>query len=853
MITRILACFITAICVIPAYCFNIEIDNSGIMRDGDSGEELSFFGTNYTVPFAHAYRMLNNYPEDEHKRSIDTDVYHMSRLGFNAFRIHIWDVEISDSIGNLIENDHLDLLDYLIYKLEERGIAIVLTAQTNFGNGYPERDINTGGYSYFYEKCKMHDTEESIKAQERYATSLVSHKNKYTGKTYSEDENIIAIEINNEPCHSGDEKQVADYIKRMVKAFRKGGFDKMLLYNVSHNMYCSETFFAADVQGTTYQWYPIGLVAGHERKGNFLPNIDEYNMPFSQIKGYKNKARFVYEFDPADILYSYMYPAMVRSFKSAGFQWMTQFTYDPTILACSNTEYQTHYMNLIYTPKKAISMMIAGEAAKRIKEGEKFPKYPADTLFHDVKCSYRCDLSELNDGKKFYYSNNTNSHPKAFEQLSSIAGCGNSSVVQYSGTGAYFIDKLDDNTWRLEVMPDVIILSDPFQKPSLKKHACEIMAKERIMTLHLPGLNEEFYYVGINDGNNRKGVASNNELSIYPGTYLISNNILDFDQWGKNMTLGNLKLNEYALPGVEKYSSVNTAIEHNPTRIIENGDSLVITSRIFSSATPDSVLIYPSTVSFWIKDNKTYKMQRMGDDIYQAAISKDELQKYGNKFEYNILTFIKEEVKTFPQDIVGSPLDWDFTDYEYYSTQIVEKDSPVILVNADSQLSSIEYYSIPDNAMTRCNYVEKEPLELNVIELEYKPKEDSCALYLRKYIRDLVNDRHSLNEKHTLCVSLSDVSGADSLTVSLLDRNGFTYSKTIRTNGKGIYRIPVEELTQDETALLPAPFPVFLKREFKPDVNLDFDLSDIENIEISTCKMPQNSTAKIGIVGIWLE
>ena len=189
---KILTCFIAALCFIPAYCYNIKIDKSGIMRDKDSGEELSFFGTNYTVPFAHAYRMLNAYPEDEHKRSIDMDVYHMSRLGFNAFRIHIWDVEITDSFGNLIENEHLDLLDYLICKLEERGIAIVLTAQTNFGNGYPERDINTGGYSYSHEKCNVHDSEESIKAQERYATSLVSHRNKYTGKTYSEDENIIA-------------------------------------------------------------------------------------------------------------------------------------------------------------------------------------------------------------------------------------------------------------------------------------------------------------------------------------------------------------------------------------------------------------------------------------------------------------------------------------------------------------------------------------------------------------------------------------------------------------------------------------------------------------------------------------
>ena len=849
MITKILTCFIAALCFIPAYCYNIKIDKSGIMRDKDSGEELSFFGTNYTVPFAHAYRMLNAYPEDEHKRSIDMDVYHMSRLGFNAFRIHIWDVEITDSFGNLVENEHLDLLDYLICKLEERGIAIVLTAQTNFGNGYPERDINTGGYSYSHEKCNVHDSEESIKAQERYATSLVSHRNKYTGKTYSEDENIIAIEINNEPCHSGSENQVANYIKRMIKAFRKGGFDKMLLYNVSHNMYCNETFFASDVQGTTYQWYPIGLVAGHERKGNFLPNVDEYNIPFTDMKGYKDKAKFVYEFDPADILYSYMYPAMVRSFKSAGFQWMTQFTYDPTCLASANTEYQTHYLNLIYTPKKAISMMIAGEAARKIKAGEKFPKYPADTLFHDIRTSYRCDLSELNDGQKFYYSNNTNTSPKNFEQLQSIAGCGNSPIVKYDGTGAYFIDKLDDNTWRLEVMPDVIVLSDPFEKPALKKHACELLAKERTMTLYLPGFNGKFHYVGINNGNTRKGIATNNELSVYPGTYLISQDG-DFAKWDANVKFGNFTLSEYALPNVEKYSSKDIAIEHTPIKIIENGDSLVIASKIFSETSLDSVLIYPSTVSFWIKNNKTYKMQKIGDDTYKATISKDELQKYENQFEYNILAFSNGKAKTFPQGIDGSPLDWDFIDYEYYSIQIVEKDSPIILVKADSP---IEYYSIPDNAATRCKYAKKEPFDLNYIDIEYTAKEDSCALYLRKYIGDLVNGRHSLGNKHTLCVSLSNVSGIENLKVSLLDRNGFTYSKTISVDGKGIYRIPINELAQGTTALIPAPYPVFLKREFKPDVNLEFNLNDIENVEISTCKMSKDNTLRIGIVGVWLE
>ena len=149
----------------------------------------------------------------------------------------------------------------------------------------------------------------------------------------------------------------------------------------------------------------------------------------------------IYEFDPADIMYSYMYPAMVRTFRTAGFQWITQFAYDPIDLAFANTEYQTHFLNLAYTPNKAISMKIAAEAARSLKRGESYGSYPQDTIFgNSFRVSYAEDLSELNNGEKFYYSNQTNTPPKDASKLVSIAGCGSSPIVDYEGTGAYFID-----------------------------------------------------------------------------------------------------------------------------------------------------------------------------------------------------------------------------------------------------------------------------------------------------------------------------------------------------------------------------------------------------------------------------
>ncbi|MDR1500978.1 MAG: glycoside hydrolase family 5 protein, partial [Prevotella sp.] len=407
----------------------IYIDKSGVMRWSDTRQEASFYGVNYTMPFAHAYRVVN-YIGKNHKEAIDRDVYHFARLGFNAYRIHVWDAEISDAKGNLIENDHLDLLDYLIAELRERNIRVLITTMTNFGNGYPERNQNTGAFSYLYDKCKIHSIEEAIVAQENYINSFVKHVNPYTRLSYKDDPYIVGFEINNEPCHADTPQQTENYINRMLSAIKKAGNNKPVFYNVSHNMGHVQAYFNTAIQGTTYQWYPIGLVAGHTRKGNFLPYVDDYGIPFSNVKGFDTKAKAVYEYDPADITYSYMYPAMTRAFRTQGFQWITQFAYDPIDIAWANTEYQTHFLNLAYTPNKAISMKIAAEVAYRVPMYQKYAKYPNDTVFADFHVSYAQDLSELNSTDKFFYSNNTASSPVMPEQLQSVAGCGSSPIVK---------------------------------------------------------------------------------------------------------------------------------------------------------------------------------------------------------------------------------------------------------------------------------------------------------------------------------------------------------------------------------------------------------------------------------------
>jgi hypothetical protein len=81
---------------------------------------------------------------------------------------------------------------------------------------------------------------------------------------------------------------------------------------------------------------------------------------------------------------------------------------------------------------------------------------------------------------------------------------------------------------------------------------------------------------------------------------------------------------------------------------------------------------------------------------------------------------------------------------------------------------------------------------------------------------------------------------------------GFTYAKEFEVNGEDVVKININELAQTSTALLPAPYPAFLSREFKPEINEPFKLSDAEQLEISTVT-PTEKPVTFNLCGVWIE
>ncbi|MEJ2616466.1 MAG: cellulase family glycosylhydrolase, partial [Ignavibacteriaceae bacterium] len=425
------------------------------------------------------------------KKAIDLDVAQMVRLGFDAFRVHVWDREISDKEGNLLNNEHLDLFDYLISRLAANNIKIIITPIAWWGTGWPEPDTKAPGFSQYYSKLELVTNKNAREAERNYIKQFINHINKYRKLAYKIDPSIIAMEVINEPAHPEDQKETTGYINEMVKAFRDAGFTKPLFYNISQNW--SDTPGAqavcnADVQGLSFQWYPTGLVHNSMLKGNYLINVDHYSIPSDSLIDYKNKTKMVYEFDAADIGGAYMYPAIVRSFREAGMQFAVMFCYDPTQIAWSNTEYGTHFMNLLYAPSKALSLMIAAKAFHELPRYKSYGNYPENNKFGNFLVNYDENLSEYNTDTAFYYSSSSYDNPKNINTIKHIAGCGNSVIVKYDGTGSYFLDKIQNGIWKLEVYPDVLWIRYPFGPTSMSRQVARLFWNERNMNLSIDDL-----------------------------------------------------------------------------------------------------------------------------------------------------------------------------------------------------------------------------------------------------------------------------------------------------------------------------------------------------------------------------
>ncbi|WP_438863470.1 hypothetical protein [Neptunicella sp.] len=802
----------TVVALVSSFCCSVANASSGdvAIKNGamqwQNGQQVALFGVNYSTPFAYAYRSLNKLGID-HKTAIDMDVDHFARLGLDAYRIHMWDREISDQQGNLLENQHLELFDYLLKKLAEHDIKVIITPIAWWGSGYPEPDPQEPGFAALYTKAEMNQQPKAVKAQQNYLQQLFRHKNPYTGLTYGQDPNIIAIEIFNEPRHPGDLADSAAYVEKLIATIRGENINKPLFYNISeqgNNQPFAKALCGTSIDGIAYQWYPTGLVHNNALQTNMLPAVSQYTNPFANTRGCADKAKMVYEFDAADVTKSVMYPAMARSFKAAGFQWATQFAYDSAVLAQTNSNYNTHYLNLLYTPSKAISLMIAGEVFRTLPLNSDTGSYPSNNQFADVTLDYHQDLAVLNNAEHFYYTHSTQATPKDIEQLQHIAGVGSSSMVDYQGSGSYFVDKVKPGVWQLEVYPDLQAIEDPHQNSSLHREVGRLYINNQTMQIDLAELGPRFYIQPV-DSSRQNRQANKGEFKVRPGIYLLSNKPLSNTEQVTALDT------HYYLPAIK---TEELLVHHQPQRQFNLADKLSFSAQVGTSTPVDKVELmirYHGDSEF-----SALPMQLEQGNRYEVNLTKDKNWSKGGLLEYAI-TVTQTGVKTtFPGAASGTPTDWDFVAKQpYWQTGLRPAGAPVTLFDPAQDTNNLLY---PKDARSKWEYVSGQQGD----ELALKLSSDAIKTDLpNPLVRIMPSMDNSLKDRNltgynTLAVKVRAYDKAEYVHISLLDKNGLAYGTVVKVDPNWHYvLIPLNKMQAVDT-IQPQVYPTFMPARIEP-------------------------------------
>jgi hypothetical protein len=191
----------------------------GVLLYHDGGE-VALWGINYYPQSWYQFENMKRLGVDM-KQAICDDLDDMKRMGVEVIRIHVFDREISDAQGNLLDNEHLDLLDCLIAQASERGIYFMFTPIAWWwGPGQ-----NPDSFSARTPKEYMFCDDQAIAAQASYLANWLNHVNRYTGRRYKDEPAICALEIMNEPAYADYNARTPSGWPRSRSGWRRNGGD----------------------------------------------------------------------------------------------------------------------------------------------------------------------------------------------------------------------------------------------------------------------------------------------------------------------------------------------------------------------------------------------------------------------------------------------------------------------------------------------------------------------------------------------------------------------------------------------------------------------------------------------------
>ncbi|MGQ0702210.1 MAG: hypothetical protein ACT4PM_03640 [Gemmatimonadales bacterium] len=785
---------------------SVHIDTRGVLRWSDDRSEVALFGANYIVHTASDYRAAG-YVAADRKRLIDEDMAHFARMGWDGLRLTFWgDWEASDSAGKLLANDHLDLLDYLIARAKERGIYMLLSPIQLYSSNWPdvlERDPATPGFGRVFGKARMGTDPAALAAQVNYLRQILGHVNPYTGTRLKDEPAILFIELVNEPWHHPEDRAGSiRYLNTLTDAVRSTGCRKPVFYNVSQDFRTGEAIRRSRVQGITFGWYPTGLNAGYELQGNYLRTVDAF--PDLLRPELATLPRIVYEFDSPDLRNATMYPAMARTFRAVGAQFAAMFAYDMLGTASRNLGWQTHYLNLVYTPRKAMSAIIAAEAMRRLPRMRTYGPYPQNTRFGDFRISADEDLSELVARDAFLHAGSTDSRPPEPAFLTRVYGVGSSTLVAYQGLGSWFLDRVRPGVWRLEVYPDAVPLRDPFEPPNPDKIVTRTISRPWPMTITLPDLGQSFTVQAVTPDTGPVARAQAGRITVTPGVYVLSRTG-PVELGTMPGYVGRVAFREYHGPQPD---SLPFAVQPLTAPEYLAGRDAELQVQIVGPPFPDSATLYLRRVAgdFY----RGYPLRQAGPFRYAARIPGSVLRE--GPSEFVVTVFTNGRARTFPQGLEGTPWRWDYYGRASWTLAIVDRTRPLVLFDPERDAGRLAFTRIGDAGRRGLFQVQYGPsgravfhLELPVDSSGWSPPDYTASLVVKDRIR---SRGEAVTDLDSLRVRLRGLAARQRLVLTLMEDDGTSWTTTVEVDSTWTERtLPLASFTSGRGVLLPQGFP----------------------------------------------
>jgi hypothetical protein len=540
------------------------------VKDGvfryDDGTEVALFGTNYYPMSWYQYNNMKAAKAD-FRAVIHRDVADMKMMGVQVVRVHVFDKEMSDAQGHLVDNVHLEIFDMLVDELQQQGIYLYLTTLTWWNSPVERPDA----FGKQVTKMGMIFNEQALSASERFVGELLAHKNRYTGVAFKDSPQVAMIEIINEPWyfpydavvdptkdhvwHKGNETPAAvyqrdltdwkarwttysqahgnsltsntyaafqqevmtQYLRRMQGAIRKTGATQPIGAALFETCYCPGVLAAiaqSDVDIVVDGWYPGGF--GYNENHNLFKEADNYDLDAS-LRG---KARAIYEFDsPGTYENVAMYPAMARRYRSMGAQVACQFQYDSIATAMDNCDWDAHYLSLEYTPAKAVAFQVAALAFNEILRGTRYAT-PADRqVFGHFAVAFDPKQVLLADDNRLLHAQPlTTWQPLPMPATPKlIMGRGESPLVNYDGSGFYRLEQMAPGQWQVYISPDVVhgpVNELMFSKRSLGSKVVQLdMTKPRTLTLK----PAPWHKLACRNAAGRVSTTTDGKIQVMPG------------------------------------------------------------------------------------------------------------------------------------------------------------------------------------------------------------------------------------------------------------------------------------------------------------------------------------------------